>query len=100
MTGHFQIETDELVSLSAAVTAIADSLTGNPFHQSVSLSSCGSGLVNSTAAESDEHFRLRAIILEADLRACASALDETAATYEAKEAAMSAGDGYGGGGGW
>lgn len=58
--------------------------------------------MSESAADSDDHFRLRAVILEADLRACASAIDATVSTYEALEADLSVqsvGGGAGGGSG-
>lgn len=102
MNGHFRVDTNELASLSSAVVATATSLAGSPFHQSVPLDGCGSGLVNESAAESDDHLGLRAIILEADLRACAGAIDSTVSSYEVLEAelaAKSSGGGNGGGSG-
>ena len=97
-----QVDTDQLAGLSSAVSALADSLAGNPYHQSVSLGNCGSNAVYEGANDSDAHYALRAIVLEADLRMCVTTIEAAITEYEAQEAAMAqqnAGGG-GGGGGW
>ncbi len=97
-----QVDTDELAELSSAVRTLADSLAGNPYHQSVSLGNCGSNAVYEGANDSDAHYALRAIVLEADLRMCVTTIEAAITEYDAQEAAMAQQNsgGGGGGGGW
>lgn len=98
MSAVLRITGDDLVYLSSQSGALADELHGDPFINVGGMPDCGSGLVATAGAGANEHFALRALLIETELRDLGAMAAHVNTTMSDQDAGLSSSGG--GGGGW
>lgn len=92
------ISGDDLVYVSSQSGALADELHGDPLINVGGMPNCGSGLVATAGPGANEHFALRALLIETELLDLGAMAAHVNITMSDQDAGLSAGGG--GGGGW
>ena len=96
MSAVLRVFGDSLRFLSSQSNALADELHGDPFINVGGMPNCGSGLVATAGAGANEHFALRALLIETELRDLGAMAAHVDATISDQDAGLSTN----GGGGW
>jgi|GEM_PF-3398708 len=96
MSAIVRVTGDDLMHLSSQVNALADELHSHPFRGVGGMPACGSSLVATAGAAANDHFELRALLIEAELRDLAGMAWHVNEVMESTDVTLAAS----GGGGW
>jgi hypothetical protein len=96
MSAILRVTGADLQYLSSQLNVLADELHSTPYIHVGGLRHCGSGLVATAAAGANEHFALRALLIETELRDLGAMAVHVDSAMGDQDAGLSAASG----GGW
>lgn len=99
MSAILRVTGDDLRYLASQLNTLADGLHGDPFRNMDGMPNCGSGHVATAGAGANDHFALRALLIETELRDISQMAWHVNEVMDEQDSGLAAGGG-GGGGGW
>ncbi|NTV38690.1 MAG: hypothetical protein HGA51_01855 [Demequinaceae bacterium] len=99
MSAILRVTGEDVRHLSSQLNALADDLHGDPFRNMDSMPDCGSSLVATAGAGANDHFALRALLIETELRDLGAMAWRVNEVMGQQDLGLAAGGG-GGGGSW
>jgi hypothetical protein len=99
MSAVLRVTGEDLQYLSSQLTALAEKVHSFPFRGVGGMPSCGSPSVAAAGDSANDHFELRSLLIETELRALADMAWHVNETMGAQDSSIAGGTSGGGGGG-
>lgn len=91
MAGVMKVTGDDMLHLSSQLNALADQVHTFPFRNVGGMPNCGSNQVGAAADGANEHFELRSLLIETEIRDLADIVRHVETTLDERDARLASG---------